>query len=1368
MQRKYSWKRFWCPRTAEINLSDGGFLTDPDAEYGSIYNPNIVPFSKFRETLFLGLLGEPGIGKSFALQEEVEATKTYVEKYGGEVLYLNLRSIGSEDRLERKLFLSSEFKKWKEQQSPLYVFLDSLDECLISIPKVSNILIDELKELSPENLFIRIACRTIDWPISLENAVKGIYPENEVKVFELVPLRRTDVISAILNNEIDPERFIEEVFSRDVVPFAIKPLTLNLLMNVFLKNGGLPQSKSELYRQALLALCEEQNQERRDAGLRGNLTRVQRLAVAARIAALTIFCGKNAVWVGPEQGEVPENDLCLSEIVGGVETVSGSAFEINEDAIRETLGTGLFSSRGPHRMGWSHQTYAEYLAASYVFVHSMAIGQVVSLFCNPEGSDNKIIPQLVPTASWGASTSPEFFQALIKLDPEVLLYCDFSVVPEADKAQLLESLLYLYDQGEIFDSNWSIKDKYSDLAHPEIEGQLKAYIIDMAKGVVVRRVAIDIIDECSLDGLTPDLLKITLNLDENQIIRKKAIRAIRHIGNEEKIIELRPLLGSDFSLDQDDELKAEILKTLWPNHVGLKDVLKLLTPPKKENFIGAYFNFIKEEFAAGIQIGDVEQVLEWIVTIPIERKRGYLHEKLVRSVLRRAIDFIDDKKCLQALTHCYLELQVKHLLVFDEDEKSISDDQNLKFSFGIGVLREISENQKYTENVYYLRGNLFGTDDVPRLLCQFSEENTEPFNKSLAILIRYLFGYEQSDLIITESQKNQILSDEFKFLLQPVILGSAEAEEIKKRYYAHSEGRKPLDPPPLVRMLECLDAIEEGKPDLWPSLLLNMTLEEDSTSYDWPNKDVWEMSGWQFSESDIRSKVLKAAESYLVDGTPKMDTLYEQTTQLDAVVAEHAFRLLKKGAPAVYENLSEAIWKKWAKIFFYSARNDDGVGIEFLKRAYNFAPFEIRDTAKEIIQKENDGPLFYLRVIENIWDGAISRLLFEEITKDGLSQGALSDLLNLLLANHSGGAREFAETLIPRPIPSEEDGNNSLLLALIAGEALLCHESDYGWPILWPLIQKNKEFGRKLFARVSSREGIVDRLTDDQASDLYVWLTQEYPYIDELDDKVIGPEDFRDSILRHLKSRGTDSSCTAIEKIAKALPQEQWLNYTIYEAKKNARRSNWCPPKPKSIIELSVNREASLVRSSEELLEVILASLDRLESKLHGETPLVRFLWNGSRPKNENDFSDFVKSHLKDDLNRRGIIANREVEFRRLSDAGVGEKTDIVVDAVSPAGTGFEPVTVVIESKGCWNKELMTAMKDQLIGRYLIDPNHRHGIYLVGWFLCDKWASGDYKKSNTPKMTIDELKTFLRDQAGQYSGDKITVSSFVMNTRLSS
>src|SRR3990170_3101588 len=118
----YNWKRFWCSRTGSINLSDGGYLYDPDSNWGSIYNPDVVPFESISKIPCLVLLGEPGIGKTQTIQAERKAIDTNIQDGGGQAMWLDLRSYGSEDRLVKNLYENTTFISWIKGKHKLHVF----------------------------------------------------------------------------------------------------------------------------------------------------------------------------------------------------------------------------------------------------------------------------------------------------------------------------------------------------------------------------------------------------------------------------------------------------------------------------------------------------------------------------------------------------------------------------------------------------------------------------------------------------------------------------------------------------------------------------------------------------------------------------------------------------------------------------------------------------------------------------------------------------------------------------------------------------------------------------------------------------------------------------------------------------------------------------------------------------------------------------------------------------------------------------------------------------------------------------------------------------------------------------------------------
>jgi hypothetical protein len=60
MKNGFDWKRFWFPRDGTFNLSDRGFLSDPEGEWGKYSNPDLVTFGRLAESSCAVLLGEPG------------------------------------------------------------------------------------------------------------------------------------------------------------------------------------------------------------------------------------------------------------------------------------------------------------------------------------------------------------------------------------------------------------------------------------------------------------------------------------------------------------------------------------------------------------------------------------------------------------------------------------------------------------------------------------------------------------------------------------------------------------------------------------------------------------------------------------------------------------------------------------------------------------------------------------------------------------------------------------------------------------------------------------------------------------------------------------------------------------------------------------------------------------------------------------------------------------------------------------------------------------------------------------------------------------------------------------------------------------
>jgi hypothetical protein len=68
--------------------------------------------------------------------------------------------------------------------------------------------------------------------------------------------------------------------------------------------------------------------------------------------------------------------------------------------------------------------------------------------------------------------------------------------------------------------------------------------------------------------------------------------------------------------------------------------------------------------------------------------------------------------------------------------------------------------------------------------------------------------------------------------------------------------------------------------------------------------------------------------------------------------------------------------------------------------------------------------------------------------------------------------------------------------------------------------------------------------------------------------------------------------------------------------------------------------------------------------------------------------------------------------------------------------------------------------------KYLIDQQHRYGLYLVGWFHCDQWGDSDYRKKKNSDMTIDEAQAFFDKQAIGLSKGGRQIKALMVNASL--
>jgi hypothetical protein len=342
-------------------------------------------------------------------------------------------------------------------------------------------------------------------------------------------------------------------------------------------------------------------------------------------------------------------------------------------------------------------------------------------------------------------------------------------------------------------------------------------------------------------------------------------------------------------------------------------------------------------------------------------------------------------------------------------------------------------------------------------------------------------------------------------------------------------------------------------------------------------------------------------------------------------------------------------------------------------------------------------------------------------------------------------------------------------------EALLSTCDDADWCEIWPLLEEYPKFGRSLIESVSYRHGgapsFVTKLTAKQLEEFYAWMLLNYApsSTDHKHSGAVGPSQtaimLRDTTLEQLKKKGTFEAVEAIKHVSQQFPDYSWLAYHLEDAESLARAMTWEPVEPSQLLALVSHRGKRLIDSTEQLMSLLFESLDRLQSKLKGELASVTDLWNVEQdrywPKDEESFSNYVARHFLEDILKKGIVVNREVQIRP------GQFTDIRVDAIAQGKPGsYSRLSVIVEAKGNWHPKLFENMETQLRDRYLKDNLCRHGIYLVGWFDCSNWKEGDRRKTKCRQRTMSKTKELLSVQAMGLSKDGLDIRSYILDATI--
>jgi hypothetical protein len=528
----------------------------------------------------IAVLGEPGIGKSRALRDLTASDS--------QVIDIGLDTVADARDLQDRLAAVDAAVAAGAAPDRLTVMLDSIDECPVQPKSLLHHLDATLQRHRAPRVVL--GCRTADWPPTLDARLRTLRPGFEV--VELLPLGRADVATLAASRDVDGDAFLTAVIDAAAVPLATLPLTLDLLLVLYQQAGQLPASAVELYEQGLLRLVEDPDPDRPPAKKPAG-SAPQRLAVAAKLAAYSMLCDRNAIArTNPGDGDL---------LAGGTEPVDGGEFTVTAELIDATLSTAVFTGRGAARLGIVHASIAAYLTARYLTTHAVPEHQLRALLTRTNSLGRTRVPsRLRETAAWLVAIEPHRNGWLVDVDPDTVAahagLVNVAVVRHALVAYLLDAP----------DPELRTARRRWRLAHPGLVEQLRPALRapltqdagpHLGHPVSRRaRVAVEIARRAGGHGSVPDLVELLLSSSRtNSYLRSAAVYALSDLDAATAAQTLRTVLDEVTAHpdhDPDDELRGLALEANWPANLTAAELVAALSHPQHSNFIGSYALFL--------------------------------------------------------------------------------------------------------------------------------------------------------------------------------------------------------------------------------------------------------------------------------------------------------------------------------------------------------------------------------------------------------------------------------------------------------------------------------------------------------------------------------------------------------------------------------------------------------------------------------------------------------------------------------------------------------------------------------------------------------------------------------------------------------
>jgi|GEM_PF-3621005 len=1295
-----------------------------------------TPLEAILKQELLLVIGDPGGGKTFL----VDAASTLLDSQGVTVHNVNLLVV-SESTIQRLIEGLAD-----TPGTGGVLFLDGLDEsraAMTSLVADIGFLIEAAQDLK---IRVVATCRSAE----INSSIKRLFelPEEPTRsdsvsgrVMYLAPLARSDVASACQAASIDAGKFLEEVLSAGVEDLASSPYTLELLIEHSHALGTLAANRTELYEATVSRLLQRMRPLRSLAARNPGASDRGRRDFAGQLALTLALSRSRTIVVDGGEGRVA---LHLSFPVGNpFNEYSASEWQ---RAMEEVLESGLLVRISDVELAFSHRSILDYLAAHQLKRLRLDNKLERQLLTLP-GTPHLLPLELLPIARWLVAMSTRF-DWVASVEPLRLVQARAQDEVARLRPILVDSLIR---DAARWDYSAPYSTSFSGLICPELSGLVRAALL--TGSAVQRSMALRILVANPDPELAQEALSLVTDASVDGHVQQLAIDFLQALEDRESLAIIAAGLLNN-SLELGEGTRGAALSACWPDVLDTIDMLSLLVPPQPSMF-GRYKLFLMEMTDRGSP-EDLAEIATWAAAMTIRDAPSRRRDSYVRAWSQRLLlDALEGMEEPAALV--FDEAQTAQILLATQGAEKPTD-LGLKRlapeTRQSTVLRSLREALDLGMPWYEVTGfvedgvNVVRELDFGRLLelatgdsPEFAEIATHVFNPQSSDHRHALGSFSTTAL----GQKL-----ERRLELQPSV-GSPSKRSARLR------GRELTVTGEFVGSAQMLDQlrseIAQATTDLrrfWLPFYL-LTAEPQSGRFR-------DMAGENYNELELygvlsrldRARIRKLAERFLREAAP--DVLPPHDDRRSHSRVHHAaYQILYVAFVqgwSVIEEITEIGWRslidsvvQFPVHYVNGPRDVDTkrlllellfkrVPKAFLGRIHDFVDMSIADPSEPVD----------LRDVARIPDIRIADELHRLV--DALAGHDRAEIVIALIT--ALPRSDFASKLL-RTAPAPD--------VSAAIKAYLSLDPKDGTAKLKEVVESRPEISGAVLEAVAVGERFSRSLHGNvpQLLALYRALFTAFPPGEDPSQGpggyTITPRHDAAALRRHfidtIVSLGTRESFDAMLHLSAETPSmvDPW---DLHRASEAYKANGWTGTEPRDLeLALVRNKTGVLTRDADELLSNVLTVLEEISEDLGPPIRIGRYLWNENGPKSESDISDWYQHELT--MRLTGAFINREVLISGKKLGSIGDRADIQVDAIAP---GLVNHTVVVEVKGSWHREVLSAINDQLVAQYLVSRNMTHGIFLVAWFGQDSPAS-TRRRSKAERVAPSELRRLLAAQADQ-------------------